>query len=169
MAVHLSLGSNVGDRLDNLKRAVGALEATLGVRVTAVSAVYETDPVGESDQPSFLNAAIEVETALQPLELLAATQDIERRLGRVPTRRWGPRVIDIDIVLWDTVELATPGLTLPHPEFRRRAFVLAPLAEVAPDAVDPVTGATVAQLARSPGAEGRICRLDDAIRVQPPR
>ena len=169
MAVHLCLGSNLGDRLDNLGRAVSALAETPGVRVTAVSAVYETEPVGERDQPVFLNAVVEVETALQPLELLAATQDIERRLGRVLTRRWGPRAIDIDIVLWDDIEVATPSLTLPHPEFRRRAFVLTPLAEVAPDAVDPVTGLTVAQLAHRPEAEGRVHRFDAAILGRPPR
>jgi 2-amino-4-hydroxy-6-hydroxymethyldihydropteridine diphosphokinase len=96
-------------------------------------------------------------------------QEIERRLGRIPTRRWGPRVIDIDLVLWGAVEMATDALTLPHPAFRERAFVLAPLAEVAPDAVDPSTGLTVAQLERRPEARGGVRRLEGVALHSRPR
>lgn len=157
--VHLSLGSNVGDRRAMLRAAVDALDAADGVRVCKASSMYETAPVGGVPQPEFLNMAVEVETALAPLELLAAVKGIERKLGRVPSERWGPRAIDIDIVLWEDAVLDEPDLTVPHREFRRRAFVLAPLAEIAPDAVDPVTGATVSALAASDEARGAVERV----------
>jgi len=162
MRVHLSLGSNLGDRSANLRAALDALNAVKGVRVVAVSQCYETDPVGRTDQPRFLNLAAEVETALEPLELLNATQAIERDLGRVPTVRWGPRVIDVDIVLWGNRTVVSERLTIPHAAFRERAFVLVPLAEIAPDAVDPVTAETVEDLAaRLDGdTHGRVERQD---------
>lgn len=151
----LALGSNLGDRVANLRAAVEAVGALPGTRVVSVSHAYETAPWGVADQPAFLNAAVAVETSMQPLELLRALKNIERQLGRAPGGvKWGPRVIDIDIVLWGDVKLNTPELVLPHPEFRRRAFVLAPLAEIAGEAVDPVTGLTVAELAKRPGVEG---------------
>lgn len=149
MGIHrvlLSLGSNLGDRKVNLDQAIWRLERT-GAKLLRISAVYETAPVGVEDQPSFLNLAAEIETGLSPLELLTATQAIERGLGRTPTFRWGPRVIDIDIILWEMEIINYPRLQVPHPRFRERAFVLKPLAEIAPDAVDPETGHTVAQLA----------------------
>jgi 2-amino-4-hydroxy-6-hydroxymethyldihydropteridine diphosphokinase len=139
MEVYLSLGSNVGDRLENLRAAVAALCADEEIEVLRESRVYETEPVGDVDQGAFLNMAVAVETTLAPLEFLDRAQAIETRLGRVPTHRWGPRVIDIDIVLWNDMVMETERLTIPHPEFRKRAFVLAPLAEIAPNAVDPVT------------------------------
>jgi 2-amino-4-hydroxy-6-hydroxymethyldihydropteridine diphosphokinase len=156
MRVLLSLGSNLGDREANLRAALKALEQREGVRLTACSDVYETEPVGYMDQPAFLNMAAEIETDLEPLELLNAVEAIEGRLGREKGVRWGPRVIDMDIVLCGSKTMDSERLTLPHPEFRRRAFVLVPLAEIAPEAVDPITGKTVAELASSPEAEGRV-------------
>ena len=147
MAVYLSLGSNVGDRQQILRLAVEALRGEDGIDVTRESRVYETEPVGDVEQGPFLNMAVAVETNLTPLAFLDRTQAIEQRLGRVPTRRWGPRVIDIDFVLWDNLVMTSECLTIPHPEFRKRAFVLAPLAEIAPDTVDPVTRQTIQTLA----------------------
>jgi 2-amino-4-hydroxy-6-hydroxymethyldihydropteridine diphosphokinase len=158
MRVHLSLGSNLGDRAANLRAALDALDRLDGVAVWAVSHAYETEPVGKTDQPEFLNVAAEIETDLEPLELLNAVKGIEADLGRVPAERWGPRTIDIDIVLWGPRIEATERLALPHPEFRKRAFVLTPLAELAPDAADPVTGRRVAELAAGPEAQGRVVR-----------
>lgn len=159
MRVHLSLGSNLGDREVNVQKALEALKAVAGVAVIAVSHYYETEPVGVAEQPDFLNVAAEIETELAPLELLNTVKEIEARLGRTPSEHWGPRVIDIDIILWGNQVITTEPLTAPHKEFRKRAFVLAPLAEIAPEAVDPVTGKTVTELLRSPEAQGRVVRL----------
>jgi 2-amino-4-hydroxy-6-hydroxymethyldihydropteridine diphosphokinase len=151
------LGSNLGDRGANLVEAVTALAQCRGIDVNATSAVYETEPVGETDQPPFYNMAVEIETDLAPLELLNAVKSIETQLGRQPTYRWGPRVIDIDLILWGQRQWESEALTLPHREFRSRAFVLQPLAEIASDAVDPVTGMTVAELAQLAG--GRVSKV----------
>jgi 2-amino-4-hydroxy-6-hydroxymethyldihydropteridine diphosphokinase len=118
-----------------------------GTQLVATSSIHETAPWGVTEQPSFLNMAAEIETALGPLELLNAVKALELCLGRAPGPHWGPRVIDIDLVLWQDTVMETDALTLPHPRFRERAFVLLPLREIAPDAVDPVTGRTVAALA----------------------
>jgi len=157
--VHLSLGSNLGDRETHLRTALDALAGLEGVIVVKVSHHYETEPLGKGDQPDFLNLAAEIETELTPLELLAAIKEIEVQQGRIPTERWGPRVVDIDIVLWGDTVAESDVLTLPHKAFRNRAFVLAPLAEIAPDVVDPVSGMTIAQLAAQPNVEGRVARL----------
>lgn len=156
----LSLGSNQGDRATYLQSAVEALGRLEHTRLRAVSDWYETEAWGEPDQPVFLNAAAEIETALEPLELLNAIKAIETRLGREPGPRWGPRVIDIDIILWDGAVIDTPELRVPHPEFRRRAFVLQPLADIAGDARDPETGATVAELATRQEASGQVRRVE---------
>jgi 2-amino-4-hydroxy-6-hydroxymethyldihydropteridine diphosphokinase len=163
MRVYLSLGSNLGRSVANLLAARDALAETDGVRVLLESECYETDPVGVEDQPAFVNAALEVETNLGPSELLDRIKDIEGRLGRVPTGRWGPRAIDIDIVLWGDMVMDSEPLTLPHKEFRNRAFVLMPLAEIAPEAIDPVTGSSVAELAAQtdPAGVRRLGRMSE--------
>lgn len=159
--VHIALGSNLGDRLANLRAAVRAIGESARTVVLAVSHAYETPPWGVADQPAFLNAAVAIETVMKPLELLYVLKEIERRLGRAPGGpKWGPRVIDIDIVLWGDLQISGGPLTVPHPAFRRRAFVLAPLAEIAADAVDPVTGLTVAELAARPEVEGTAKRTE---------
>lgn len=128
----LGLGSNLEDRLANLQRAVDLLGATKGVRVVRSSRVYETDPMGPP-QPDFLNAVIEVETSLDAYGLLDAALAVENEMGRVRTKRWGPRVIDVDILTFGEQELDEPDLQVPHPRMHERGFVLAPLLELEAD------------------------------------
>lgn len=128
---YLSLGANLGDRLSQLAEAVRRLNAP-HIRVTAVSSVYETAPWGKTDQPAFLNIAAAVETELAPDALLRHIMHVERELGRVRHERWGPRTIDIDILLYGSEQIHTEDLDVPHPRMAERAFVLVPLLEVAP-------------------------------------
>jgi 2-amino-4-hydroxy-6-hydroxymethyldihydropteridine diphosphokinase len=135
---YVGLGANVGNRRENLDRAVGLLAAEPGVRVLAVSSVRETDPVGYADQPRFLNAACAVETELGPRDLLERLLAIERALGRERTGpRFGPRTIDLDLLLYGNDTVDEPGLTVPHPRLAERLFVLEPLHELAPELVLP--------------------------------
>ena len=126
----LSLGSNLGDRVAYLATARGALAALLGTEIVAASRVYETLPQDEPDQPCFLNQVVCIETTLEPYELLAIVQGIEAAAGRVRETRFGPRTLDIDILLYEGVELAGDVLTIPHLRMMRRAFVLVPLLEI---------------------------------------
>jgi 2-amino-4-hydroxy-6-hydroxymethyldihydropteridine diphosphokinase len=132
-AAYLGLGSNLGDKAATLAEAVTRLAATPGIRLTARSADYRTPPWGDTDQDWFLNAAIGVETTLTPHELLEAGLAIESAMGRVRERRWGPRVIDIDVLSYEGAAISDARLVLPHRFVRERAFVLVPLAEIAPD------------------------------------
>lgn len=136
--VYLGLGSNVGDRSRNLARALARV-AELG-RLTGVSGVYETDPVGFEDQPPFLNLAARLETALEPVELMETIRTIERDLGRVRTFRNAPRSLDIDILVHGDSRMERGGLRIPHPRMIERAFVLVPLLELEPDLLEPGTG-----------------------------
>lgn len=128
MRAFVGLGTNLGDRLSNLRRAVDALD-TKGVSVVQVSSVYETDPVGPR-QPDFLNAVCEIETGLAPGELLEVLKEIESELGRSRSERWGPREIDLDLLLYGDESIEEPGLTVPHPELIKRDFVMVPLLEL---------------------------------------
>ncbi|MFZ5825932.1 MAG: 2-amino-4-hydroxy-6-hydroxymethyldihydropteridine diphosphokinase [Bacillota bacterium] len=127
---YLSLGSNVGDRLGQLAESVRRLERVSGVRLVAVSGVYETAPQGKTDQPEFLNAVVAIDTDLDALALLEAIHKVERRMGRIRAERWGPRTIDLDILLYGAQAVKLPGLTVPHPRMGERAFVLIPLLEL---------------------------------------
>ncbi|MCX6038031.1 MAG: 2-amino-4-hydroxy-6-hydroxymethyldihydropteridine diphosphokinase, partial [Chloroflexi bacterium] len=142
--IYLALGTNLGDRFANLQAAITALPPA--VRVLAQSPVYETPPWGLTDQPAFLNMVLKSQTALAPVELLKHLKLLETELGRLPTVRWGPRRIDMDILFYDKLILDTPELTIPHPRLHERAFVLVPLADLEPDLVHPVLGATIKQL-----------------------
>ena len=130
-AAYLSLGSNLGDREANIRKALEFLAES--VRIIKVSSLYETAPIGVTDQNEFINAVVLVETDLDPMSLLSAVREIENVMGRVRNFHWGPRVIDVDILLYDGATINTPELTVPHPEMMKRAFVLIPLAEIAPD------------------------------------
>jgi len=145
--VYLGLGSNLGSREENLKTALSGLEAMDGLAITAVSSLYETSPLGPQDQGLFLNAAAELNVAgPTPQELLERLGALETQMGRRRIRRWGPRIIDLDLLLWTNKVISTGRLCLPHPEMARRGFVLAPLAEIAPQAIHPVLAQTTAEL-----------------------
>jgi 2-amino-4-hydroxy-6-hydroxymethyldihydropteridine diphosphokinase len=142
----VGLGANLGDREATLSAAIALLEALDGVHVTAVSEFRETEPVGYLDQPRFLNAAAELETTLAPGELLSSLLDVERALGRTRDGpRFGPRTIDLDLLLVDGIVVEEPGLTVPHPRLHERRFALEPLADLDPELIVPGHG-TVAQL-----------------------
>jgi 2-amino-4-hydroxy-6-hydroxymethyldihydropteridine diphosphokinase len=126
---YLGIGSNLGDRLANLQAAVDGLAAASGIDVVAVSAVYETDPVGP-DQPDYLNAAVAVDTTLDARALLAVGQRLEAEAHRVRGERWGPRTLDVDVLLYGIERIDEPDLVVPHPRWQERDFVLAPLADV---------------------------------------
>jgi 2-amino-4-hydroxy-6-hydroxymethyldihydropteridine diphosphokinase len=152
--VYLALGSNLGDRAANLRAAVGRL--AVQVAVEHISSLYETEPAYVLDQPRFLNAVLSGRTALEPLALLAFLKEIERGLGRVPGARFGPRMIDLDILLYDDMALATDALTIPHPRMAERPFVLVPLAEIAPDLVPPGWAESIGVLAGSVRGHGDV-------------
>ncbi len=143
-SVYIGLGSNQGDRLANLQSAILTLPPT--VRVLAESPVYETTPWGYIDQPDFLNQVVRAETKLTPRQLLEYLKSIEADLGRATNFRYGPRPIDLDILLFNDLTMQTPDLTIPHPRLAERAFVLVPLADLSPDLHHPVSGQAVSQL-----------------------
>jgi 2-amino-4-hydroxy-6-hydroxymethyldihydropteridine diphosphokinase len=155
---YLGLGSNLGDKRAMLHEALRRLDETDGVCVAARSGFYRTPPWGKTDQDWFLNAAAAVETDLPPHDLLAVCLDVERAIGRVRDEKWGPRLIDIDLLTYDGRELADETLTLPHPYLTQRAFVLAPLAEIAPDLI--IGGSSVTEALARVDSSG-IERMDD--------
>ena len=132
------VGSNVGSRADFCRRAVEALETVSGITLARVSSLYETSPVGGPPQRSYVNLVAKIETDLTPSDLLAACQNIERRIGREPSDiRWGPRVVDLDILIFGDEKIVEPDLEIPHPHIRQRRFVLVPLLEIEPGVLDP--------------------------------
>jgi 2-amino-4-hydroxy-6-hydroxymethyldihydropteridine diphosphokinase len=142
--VYIALGSNLGNRAGNLQAAIEALEPE--VHSLKCSAVYETPPWGYSDQPQFLNQVIEAETNLTPIALLDYLKKIEVQLGRQETFRFGPRIIDLDIIFYDSEVIDSPPLIIPHPRLAERGFVLMPLADLAPDFRHPILGDSVTDL-----------------------
>jgi 2-amino-4-hydroxy-6-hydroxymethyldihydropteridine diphosphokinase len=153
--VGLGLGANLGDPAANLRRAVALLREA-GLQIDAVSSLYRTKPWGVTDQPDFVNACALARTVLDPLPLLDLIKATEQAMGRRETRRWGPRVIDIDLLFYDDLRWSDERLTLPHPGVLERAFVLLPLAEIAPDLV--LDGTRLASAATAADAGG-IARL----------
>jgi len=129
---YIGLGSNLGDPVEYLRKGLAELKIQDGIKVTGVASVYKTEPIGYEAQDWFANTVVEVETELKPLELLRVLQDIEYRLGRVRTIRWGPRTLDLDILLYGEEEIHLPELEVPHPRITERAFVVVPLEELAP-------------------------------------
>jgi len=144
VTAYIGFGSNVGDSRSYIRQAISMLAE--GVRVVRVSSLYHTEPVGYREQEDFINAVAEIETDRSPDDLLALCRSVEERLGRERTVRWGPRTIDLDILLYDEAVVNAPTLVIPHPRMAERKFVLAPLAEIAPGAVHPVLRRTAADL-----------------------
>lgn len=140
---YIGLGSNLGDKEANLKKALELLDASPEVQVKKVASLYRTAPVGFTEQDWFLNTVVGVETSLSPHELLSLLLDIEERLGRVRTIRWGPRTVDLDLLLFGREEVNTPDLMIPHLRMSERAFVMVPLAELAPKLIIPGRGMAV--------------------------
>ena len=144
---YVGLGANLGPREETLRRAVELIDRTPGVDVLAVSELRETEPVGAVDQPPFLNGAVALETSLSARELLDLLLDVERELGRVRNERWGPRLVDLDLLLYGAETIDEPGLRVPHPRLHERRFALEPLAELDPDLVIPGRGRVSALVA----------------------
>jgi 2-amino-4-hydroxy-6-hydroxymethyldihydropteridine diphosphokinase len=150
--VYLALGSNLGDRLANLKQAIASLPPQVDVK--ARSRVYETPPWGYADQPAFLNQVLKGNTYLEPAPLLKHLKRLEMALGRVPSFQNGPRLIDIDLLFYNELVLDTPPLVLPHPRMHERGFVLMPLMDIAADLVHPVKNKTIRELVMSADVSG---------------
>ncbi len=143
--VYIGLGSNLGDRHNNCLGAIELLKQN-GLLVTRQSSMYETKPWGVTEQPEFVNMAVEAETELAPLQLLSLIKTIEKDMGRQETVRWGPRIIDLDILLYDDIIMNTDALTIPHPLMHEREFVLRPLSEIAEEKVHPVLKKKIGEL-----------------------
>jgi len=163
--IYLALGANLGDRVASLRNAIERLRD--GVAVERLSSVYETEPAYLLDQPRFLNMALRGHTALDPHALLAFLKRIERDMGRIAGPRYGPRVIDLDILLYDSLALATADLIIPHPRMAERPFVLAPLAEIAPELVPPGWDRSIGALAKVIHGNGDVLvRIGDLTNEQ---
>ncbi|MBK8901858.1 MAG: 2-amino-4-hydroxy-6-hydroxymethyldihydropteridine diphosphokinase [Anaerolineaceae bacterium] len=162
--IYLGLGTNLGDRAANLQAALAGLAEKLVI--TAVSPIYQTPPWGVTNQPDFLNLCLAAETDLPPVDLLSFVKNLEVELGREPAERWGPRLIDIDILFYADEVIETENMAIPHARLEGRAFVLRPLADIAADFVHPVLGKTIAELAAAVDGEG-IRPFPNAVILQP--
>ena len=153
MKAFIGLGSNLGDREANIRQALQFLEQLPETTIVRGSSLYDTEPVGVSDQPNFLNGVVQIETHLAPRQLLWNLMLIERRLGRVRTQPWGPRVIDVDLLLYGDEVVDEDDLQVPHPLMTQRSFVMVPLVEIEPLLVHPVTNQTMLSILQRLGAD----------------
>lgn len=161
VSAFLGIGSNLGDPADHCRRAIRLIADAPGIRLIRQSSLYRTEPWGSKDQDWFVNAALEIRTDLRPADLLKAVRDVERALGRkrVEAMRWGPRVMDVDILLYGKDIIEEEGLVIPHPEMHRRRFVLVSLAEIAPNVLHPRSGLPVSGLLERLEDQSEVIRL----------
>jgi 2-amino-4-hydroxy-6-hydroxymethyldihydropteridine diphosphokinase len=159
--VYIGLGSNLGDRAGNIRKALDMLDESDSTSVLIVSSLYETEPEGYEDQDWFVNAVARIETALSPVGLLKLFKEIEQAVGRQKNVRWGPREIDLDLLLYDELSFQSPDLVVPHPRMHQRAFVLAPLAEIAEGVLHPVLDKTIGILLAELQTAKSVKRIGD--------
>lgn len=143
---YIGLGSNIGDKSENIRRALNLLNQNCEINITKISSFYETEPIGYEDQDWFINAVAELETDTSPKELLGILLGIEQEMGRKREIQWGPRIIDLDLILYDQLCLNEPDLIIPHPRMHERAFVLVPLAEIAENAIHPIFNKSIKEI-----------------------
>lgn len=160
---YLSLGSNLGNRFEMLQDAVRMLQQEADFNVTQVSSVYETDPVGYTEQATFLNIVVEIQSQLSAEKILFICLETEQTLGRIREFRWGPRCIDLDILLFNEENIESEKLTVPHPRMHERGFVLAPLMELIPNGVHPVTGVSFREYAEGQKEGVHVWKTIDGV------
>lgn len=146
---YIGFGSNIGNRLSFIRNALHVLSQTDGITIKKISSLYETEPVGNENQDKFLNGVVAIETKFSPQTLLTTLKNIETKTGRQHRKRWGPREIDLDVLIYGEMCLQTPELIIPHPEMHNRRFVLTPLAEIAPSLVHPVLNVRIIDMLNS--------------------
>jgi 2-amino-4-hydroxy-6-hydroxymethyldihydropteridine diphosphokinase len=166
-SVYLLLGSNLGDRLENINHAHQQISRVAG-RVITGSSIYKTAAWGKTDQPDFLNQVVLIETSLSPFDALAQLQQIERSSGRTPSEKWDARILDIDILFWGNQVINEPGLKVPHPGIPERKFTLIPLHEINPHLIHPLNGKTIAELLRECTDPLPVELLENSTAQQPP-
>jgi 2-amino-4-hydroxy-6-hydroxymethyldihydropteridine diphosphokinase len=157
--IYLCLGSNLGDRKLNIKKAFDGL-ITCGIKVSAQSSVYETEPVGFKIQPLFYNICVEADTDIEPVPLLRILQEVESKTGRKKGEKWGPRIIDIDILFYNNIIIYSPELVIPHPEIQNRKFVLAPMSEIAGGLIHPGYNITINEMLEKGNFTEKVKRLE---------
>lgn len=161
---YISFGSNIGNRVEYIETALGIIHANPCVQPPMrVSSYYETEPVGYTDQPKFINGVVKIDTTLSCKDLLELLQRVECMLGRKRTIHWGPRKIDLDILLYDDACISQPNLQVPHPEMHNRAFVMVPLNEIAPKIKHPLKGKAICELIKEMPETGGVIKWDAAM------
>ncbi|RKU09230.1 2-amino-4-hydroxy-6-hydroxymethyldihydropteridine diphosphokinase [Candidatus Poribacteria bacterium] len=160
-SVYIGFGSNIDDRLSHIQNAIHALSEAEGITLQKISSLYETEPVGYEEQAKFLNGVVAIETCLSPHTLLQTLKQIETAVGRQHRTRWGPREIDMDILIYGDICLQAPDLVIPHPEMHLRRFVLVPLAEIAPNLLHPVFNQTIQTLLERLEDDKSVVKAED--------
>jgi len=153
---YVGLGSNIGDKVKNIKTALNLLDKLDNISVMKYSSFYETEPIGYEEQDWFVNAVAKLETSLSPQKLLSAFMEIEQAMGRKRDIKWGPRLIDLDLLLYDQIYMDSPDLIIPHPMMHERAFVLVPLASIDPDINHPIFNKTIGELLKNIHSQKKI-------------